>query len=283
MTPEMENLFVRMDDESFARLSSYVTREYGIKLPVNKRSMLEARLNKKVKSLGMDNYKQFLDFIFSDAGKHGDLFHVIDLITTNKTDFFREPEHFKFLAGSYLSKWSQTEGRRNMNIWSAGCSSGEEPYTIVMVMEEFRRRNPQFSYNLLGSDVSIRMIQNAFKGVYTSDRIAGLPMELKRAYFLRSKTQPDLVRIKPEYRKKIIYKRINFMDDGYGLLKHDYDIIFCRNVLIYFDKATQEGVIRKFISHLRPGGLLFLGHSESIMGMEIPLRQIQPTVYQLAS
>ena len=279
----MEDLFVRMDDESFARLSSYVTREYGIKLPLNKKSMLESRLNKKVKSLGMDNYKQFLDFIFSDAGKSGDLFHVIDLITTNKTDFFREPEHFKFLAATYLPHWSQTEGRKSMNIWSAGCSSGEEPYTIVMVMEEFRRRNPQFAYNLLGSDVSIRMIQTAFKGVYASDRIASLPIELKRAYFLRSKTQADLVRIKPEYRKRIIYKRINFMDDTYCLLKHDYDIIFCRNVLIYFDKAIQERVIRKFITHLRPGGLLFLGHSESIMGMEIPLRQIQPTVYQLAS
>ncbi|HEX6225675.1 MAG TPA: CheR family methyltransferase, partial [Chryseolinea sp.] len=244
MILEMENLFVRMDDESFGRLSSFVTREYGIKLPLNKRSMLESRLNKKVKSLGMDNYKEFLDFIFSDAGKSGDLFHVIDLITTNKTDFFREPEHFNFLATTYLPKWGEAEGRRNMNIWSAGCSSGEEPYTIVMVMEEFRQRNAQFSYNLLASDVSIRMIQTAFKGVYTTDRIMTLPLALKRAYFLKSKTQPDLVRIKPEYRKRISYKRINFMDSGYGLLKHDYDIIFCRNVLIYFDKATQESVIR---------------------------------------
>src|SRR5688572_20160097 len=198
MTTEMENLFIRMDDESFGRLSSYVTREYGIKLPINKRSMLESRLNKTVKSLGMDNYKQFLDYIFSDAGKQGDLFHVIDLITTNKTDFFREPEHFKFLAGTYLAKWNQEEGRRNMNIWSAGCSSGEEPYTLIMVMEEFRRRNPQFSYSLMGSDVSIRMIQSAFKGVYTSDKIAAIPADLKRTYFLRSKTQPDLVRVKPE-------------------------------------------------------------------------------------
>src|SRR6187551_2373189 len=165
--------------------------------------MLESRLNKKVKSLGMDNYKQFLDFIFSDSGKNGDLFHVIDLITTNKTDFFREPEHFKFLATTYLSKWSQIEGRRSMNIWSAGCSSGEEPYTIVMVLEEFRRRNPAFNYSLLASDVSIRMIQAAFKGVYTLDKIAAISNEMRRAYFLRSKMQPDLVRVKPEYRKKI--------------------------------------------------------------------------------
>jgi len=283
MAPDMENIFVQMDEESFVRLSSYVTREYGIKLPATKKSMLESRLNKKVKSLGMDNYKQFLDYIFSDAGKKGDLFHVIDLITTNKTDFFREPEHFKFIAGTFLAQWSQADGRRSMNIWSAGCSSGEEPYTLVMVMEEFRKRNPQFSYNIIASDVSIRMIQSAFNGIYSFDKIAGVPADLKRLYFLRSKTQPDVVRVKPEYRKRINYKRINFMDESYGLLKQDYDIIFCRNVLIYFDKPTQERVIRKFISHLRPGGLLFLGHSESIMGMNVPLRQIQPTVYQVAA
>lgn len=278
----MENpLFVRMDDESFARLSSFITREYGIKLPDNKRSMLESRLNKKVKSLGIDNYKEFLDYIFSDEGKKGDLFHVIDLITTNKTDFFREPEHFKFLSGSHLPEWCNTSGRRTMNVWSAGCSSGEEPYTLVMVLEEFKKMNPQFGYSLLASDVSIRVIQSAFKGIYTLDKIATLPNEMKRSYFLRSKTQPELVRVKPEYRRKIAYRRINFMDDGYGLVRHDYDIIFCRNVLIYFDKATQEKVIRKFISHLRPDGLLFLGHSESIMGMDLPLKQVRPTVYQV--
>ncbi|MBT1707489.1 protein-glutamate O-methyltransferase CheR [Fulvivirgaceae bacterium PWU5] len=273
-------LFVRMDDESFARLSSYVTREYGIKLPVNKRSMLESRLNKKVKSLGLDNYKQFLDHIFSEEEKQGDLLHVIDLITTNKTDFFREPEHFKFLSGSFLPAWTEQANRQAMNVWSAGCSSGEEPYTLVMVLEEFRKRNPAFNYSLLASDVSIRMIQAAFKGVYTLDKIAAISNEMRRAYFLRSKVQPDLVRVKPEYRKKINYRRINFMDDGFGLIKHDYDIIFCRNVLIYFDKATQERVIRKFAEHLRPGGLLFLGHSESIMGMNVPFRQLRPTVYQ---
>jgi chemotaxis protein methyltransferase CheR len=274
-------LFVRMDDESFARLSSYVTREYGIKLPVNKRSMLESRLNKKVKSLGLDNYKQFLDHIFSEEEKQGDLLHVIDLITTNKTDFFREPEHFKFLSGNFLPAWTAQANRQTMNVWSAGCSSGEEPYTLVMVLEEFRKRNPAFNYSLLASDVSIRMIQAAFKGVYTLDKIAAISNEMRRAYFLRSKVQSDLVRVKPEYRKKISYQRINFMDDGFGLIKHDYDIIFCRNVLIYFDKATQERVIQKFAEHLRPGGVLFLGHSESIMGMNVPFRQLRPTVYQV--
>jgi len=279
----MENpLFIRMDDESFERLTTFVTREYGIKLPHNKRSMLESRLNKKVKSLGMDNYKEFLDYIFSNEGREGDLYHVVDLITTNKTDFFREPDHFKYLSGTYLPQWLDTAGKRHMKVWSAGCSTGEEPYTLMMVLEEFKKRS-EFSYSLQASDVSIQVIQSAYKGIYNLDRIAVLPHDLKQAYFLRSKSQPQLVRVKPEYRKKISYKRINFMDDHFGLPKHEFDIIFCRNVLIYFDKATQEKVIKKFIDHLRPEGLLFLGHSESIMGMDLPLRQVRPTVYQVKS
>lgn len=272
------NAFIRIDKDSFDRLSSYVTQEYGIKLPPVKKSMLESRLNKKIKSLGMNSYVEFLDYIFSDHGKQTELFHVIDLITTNKTDFFREPAHFSYLSGEFLP--SYLAERTNLKIWSAGCSTGEEPYTLTMVLEEFKKRNPVLNYSLLASDISLRVIQSAFSGIYTLDRLAAIPMEWKRNYFLRSKTNSNLARIKPQYRKKIQYKRINLMDTSFGLLKSDYDIIFCRNVLIYFDKPTQEEVIRKFCTHLRPGGLLFLGHSESIMGMKLPLTQVRPTVYQ---
>lgn len=271
---------IKIDDKSFSRLSSFITEEYGIKLPVTKRAMLESRLNKKVRSLGMDNYQQFLDFIFSNEGQRAELLHVVDLITTNKTDFYREPDHFSFLQNEYLPNWI-AQHTHSLKIWSAGCSSGEEPYTLVMLLEELRRKYAQFNYSLLASDVSIRVMQEAFKGIYPIDKIAALPIEKKRAFFLRSKTQPDLVRVKPEFRKKISYKRINLMDDSFGLLRHDYEIIFCRNVLIYFDKPTQERVIRKFIQHLRPGGLLFLGHSESTLGMDLPLKNIRPTVYQV--
>lgn len=276
-----QSLFIRMDDESFQRLSSYVTREYGIKLPPSKLSMLESRLNKKVKSLGLNNYKQFLDYIFSDEGKQADLLHVVDLITTNKTDFFREPEHFRFLTTVFLPQWQATAGGRVLNIWSAGCSTGEEPYTLIMVLEEFKKRNPTFSYNIFASDVSIRVIQSAHQGIYGADKMAAVPMEMRRQYFLRSKLQPDLYRMKPEYRRKISYRRINLMDDSYNVTPSDFHIIFCRNVLIYFDKPTQERLIRKFGSHLHPDGLLFLGHSESIMGMSVPFKQLKPTVYQL--
>jgi chemotaxis protein methyltransferase CheR len=268
---------LKMDDESFERLSVYVTKEYGIKLPENKKSMLESRLNKKVKSLGMNSYSEFISHIFSEQGQQGDLFDVIDLITTNKTDFFRENAHFQFLTNKFLPAVAP----QNLKIWSAGCSTGEEPYTIIMSLEEYRKKNPGMTYQLLASDISLRVIQSAHNGVYAIDRLAAIPIEMKRNYFLRGKTNPNLVRVKPQHRNKIEFRRINLMNDQYGLQKGDYDIIFCRNVLIYFDKQKQESVIRKFCSYLKPGGLLFLGHSESIIGMNLPLKQIEPTTYQL--
>jgi chemotaxis protein methyltransferase CheR len=272
--------FLKMDDESFGRLSTYVTREYGIKLPFTKKTMLESRLNRKVKALGLNSYKEFLDFIFSEEGKHGELYNVIDLITTNKTDFFREAAHFHFLVNEHLPQLCKS-GCRNLKIWSAGCSTGEEPYTMVITMEEFRKTSPEMNYSILATDVSVRVIQTAFQGIYDIEKIAPVPLEMKHNYFLRSKTQPTLVRVRPQYRKKLQFRRINFIDNNYGLNKADYDVIFCRNVLIYFDRETQESVIVKFCSHLKPGGLLFLGHSESIIGMSLPLKQIRPTIYRL--
>ena len=135
--------------------------------------------------------------------------------------------------------------------------------TIIMAMEEYKKLHADTTYGLLASDVSIRVIQNAFQGIYEIEKIDPVPLELKRAYFQRSKTNPKLARVKPQFRKKIQFKRINFMDNSYGLMKSDYDIIFCRNVLIYFDKPTQERVILKFCSHLKPGGLLFLAGPRS--------------------
>jgi chemotaxis protein methyltransferase CheR len=272
--------FLSMDVESFERLSTYVTREYGIKLPMAKKPMLESRLNKKVKTLGLSSYKEFLDFIFSEQGKQGELYHVIDLITTNKTDFFREAAHFNFLTRDFLPAYKAEHGRNNLKIWSAGCSTGEEPYTIVMAMEEYRKRYTDTTYSLVASDVSLRALQTAYEGIYDLEKIEPVPLELKRSYFSRNIANPKVVRVKPQYRKRVQFRRINFMDTQYNMLKADFDLIFCRNVLIYFDKENQERVINKFCSHLKPGGLLFLGHSESIIGMSVPLKQVRPTVYR---
>jgi chemotaxis protein methyltransferase CheR len=148
-----------------------------------------------------------------------------------------------------------------------------------MVMEEYKKQFPEYAYSLLASDISIRALQTAYQGIYDIEKTDPVPLDLKREYLLRSKSDPKIIRIKPRYRSKISFKRINFMDNQLGVNK-DYDIIFCRNVLIYFNKNTQEQVIHKFCNHLKPGGLLFLGHSESIIGMNVPLKQISPTVFR---
>ncbi len=276
MTTTGHNSILKMDDTSFERLSKYITSEFGIKLPIVKKSMLESRLNKKVKSLGLETYSRFLDHIFNENGRN-DLLDVVDLITTNKTDFFREAAHFHFLTNNFLPNFPSN----NLNIWSAGCSTGEEPYTIIMALEEYKKKNVNLSYDILASDISLRVIQSAYNGIYSIDRLTEISNEMKKTYFLKSKSNPAVARIKPIYRKKIKFKRINLMDNQFGINKTGFDVIFCRNVLIYFNKETQENVIRKLCKYLKPGGILFLGHSESIMGMNLPLKQLQPTTYQL--
>jgi chemotaxis protein methyltransferase CheR len=279
MTPAIKIAHPRMDDESFDRLSTYVTREYGIKLPPAKKSMLESRLNKKISTLGLQSYKEFLDFIFSERGKREELFHVIDLITTNKTDFFREAYHFNFLTKEFLPQYALQPGG-TLKIWSAGCSTGEEPYSLLMTMEDYKKHHGHISYSVLASDVSIRVLRAAHQGIYDIEKLDPVPYELKRSYFVKGLSDPGRVRVKPQYRRMIQFKRINLMDSQFGLLKSDLDVIFCRNVLIYFDKVTQERVINKFCSHLKTGGLLFLGHSESTIGLRVPLKQVRPTVYR---
>lgn len=270
--------FFHMDEESFTRLSQYVTQTYGIQLPATKRPMLETHLDEKVKSLGMRSYNEFVDFIFRDERNEAELFHAIDLITAHKTDFFREPSHFHFLTQQFLPTCQE---HNNVTLWSAGCSTGEEPYTLLMTLEEYKKDHPKLTYSLLASDISVRVMETASRGEYDIEKMETVPQEMRHTYLTHDKTNAKRIQIKPQYRNNIQYQRINLMQDHYGLTNKDLDIIFCRNVLIYFEKNTQEQVIRKFCNLLRPGGLLFLGHSESIMGMQLPLVQVGPTVYRL--
>lgn len=276
----MSDQIISMDRESFSRLSTFVTQEYGIKLPPAKKPMLEARLNKKLRTMGVTSYAEFLDIIFSDEGRRSELIAVIDLITTNKTDFFRESAHFDFMSTDILPQLASTT-RRNVKVWSAGCSTGEEPYTIAMVLEEFRKKDPGISYQVDATDISFTVLEKAFHGIYDLERIQILPVDLKRKYFSRKKTELNVVRVKPEYRQKIRFGRLNLMDGRYPFNAGEFDMIFCRNVLIYFDKPTQEKVIKSLCRHLRPGGYLFLGHSESIVGMNLTLHQVRPTIYRI--
>lgn len=271
---------VSMADKEFKRLSDFIHTEVGIKLPLSKKVMVEARLQKRLRMLGKNGYRDYFDFLFSPEGLDEELVHLIDVITTNTTEFFREPRHFEIMTEQTLPLWRSQHGTgRPFRLWSAGCSTGEEPYTLCIVLSEFASRFAGFRFNVMATDISTRVLAMAQNGIYPEERLAKMSMELKRRYFLRSKDKAKrLVRVAPELRRIVDYRRLNFMDAF--AFPEPLDTIFCRNVMIYFDRATQERLLQKFCTQLLPGGFLFIGHSESLTGMDLPLHQHAPTVYR---
>lgn len=280
--PQLHGISAVLKDREFSRFSSFIYDEVGIKMPPAKKTMLEARLQKRLKALGLNTFEEYADFVFSAAGKGDELIHLIDVVTTNKTDFFREPAHFDYLVKSAIPSLidDRDAGIRNpLKIWSAGCSTGEEPYTLAMVLSEFTASNPGFRTSILASDISTSVLSKARNAIYTEDRVDTIPLQLKKKYLLRSKdTSKSLVRIAPQLRTMVSFRRLNFMED-FGL-QDQMDIIFCRNVIIYFDKPTQERLLNRFHRQLVRGGFLFLGHSETLNGLNVPLHSVASTVYR---
>ncbi len=266
-----------LSDADFLAFSEFIYNEFGIKMPPIKRVMLQGRLLKRIRELNMQSYTEYKNYFFSQEGQKKEIFNFLNVVTTNKTDFFREPVHFDFLRNEILPEF--VGNNRNLKIWSAGCSSGEEPYTISIVLNEFKTENPLFNFSILGSDISNKVLTNASKGIYAEHKVALIPMDLKKKYFLKSKDRDNpSVRVKPELQKSIALKYVNLMDNHYNV-NDSFDVIFCRNVLIYFDRATQERVISKLSQYLKPGGYFFIGHSESLSGMDVPLKHVKPTIF----
>ncbi len=266
-----------MSAPDFSRLSTFIYNHCGIKLPPSKKTMLEGRLHKRLRALQMNSYKAYCDYVFSAEGQRHELFHMIDVVTTNKTDFFREAVHFEYLSNNVLPN-----ARRDQlfKVWSAACSTGEEPYTLAMVLNEYTEKDPGFQYSIHATDISIRALDAATTAVYATEKVAPIPTILKQKYLLKSKdANQKTVRIVPELRNKVRFERLNFIDGDFSGISVVH-VIFCRNVLIYFDRSTQEKVLRRLCSKLELGGILCLGHSESIANMNLPLLQIQPTIFK---
>ncbi len=276
---------MELTQKEFHRLSGFIYAELGIKMPEAKQTMLSGRLQKRLRTLKLGSYGEYCDFLFSAEGMNSELMHLFDAVTTNKTDFFREPAHYDILTRRVLPELirrGEAGVRRTLRLWSAGCSSGEEPYTLTMVLRDVQQARPElgFQFEILATDISTRVLEIARKAIYPQERIAPVPPEMRRRYLLRGKgAQQGMVRVAPENRALVRFGRLNFMDDDFGL-DQTMDIIFCRNVIIYFDKPTQERLMNKFCRHLHPGGYLFVGHSESLHGFRVPLVQVAPTVYQ---
>jgi chemotaxis protein methyltransferase CheR len=268
----------QLSPRNFARLAELIHSYSGIKMPSNKRTMLEGRLRRRMRLVQIDTLNDYCAYLFDGGGLETEIIHLIDAVTTNKTEFFREPTHFRFLQSEALPALAAA-GRRTIKAWSAACSMGAEPYTLAMVLEENRARSRQ-DYAILCTDLCTQVLAQAVAGVFPESMIEPVEMELRRRYVMRAK-QSDRgeVRIVPELRAKLSFARLNLMDETYPV-ETDMDLIFCRNILIYFDKPTQSKVLSQLCRHLRPGGYLFLGHSESIVGIDLPVDQIANTVFQ---
>lgn len=271
-----------LSDSQFQHLSEFIHTNVGIKMPAEKRLMVQSRLANRLKVLGMNNYDDYLKFTFSNTAQGSEeIALMINAITTNLTVFFRENSHFEYLSNVVLPELAQ-KNLKKVELWSAGCSSGQEPYTLSIVMQEFIRENQNSinDYSILATDISSKVLDKAIDAVYPMNEVENLSYDIKKRYFLKSKNQENpTVRVKPETRQKVNFARLNFMDSSYPKTTQK-NVIFCRNVLIYFDKKTQESVVRKLLEHLAPGGYLFLGHSETIFGMDLPLKTVGPTIFK---
>lgn len=274
----------RLSDGDFRRISDLVTTTCGIKLPDSKRAMIESRLQRRLRQLSLDSYGQYCDYLFGAVGKRDEFVHLVDAVTTNTTSFFREPQHFKHLRERVLEPLrSARERNRVFRIWSAACSSGEEPYTMAMVLAEFAREVHWFQYQVTATDVSMGILRQAARGVYSEDRASAIPQALRQRYLMRSKDRSQgLVRVAPELRAKVGFRMLNFMRDAWEE-PGEQDVIFCRNVMIYFDKDTRYSILGKLCAKLAEGGHLFIGHSESLAGLALPVEQVAPTIYRKRS
>lgn len=268
-----------MTDRDFRRLSDFIQSTLGIKIPPSKNVLLQTRLQRRLHRLGIKSFGEYCEYLFSPEGRDKELVYMLDAVTTNKTEFFREAQHFDYLMHTALPELMKSRYGRII-VWSAGCSSGEEPYTIAVVMKGFGDNRPDFSFLILATDICTEVLAIAERGVYTEERIEPVPMELRKKYLLRGKDRnKGIVKIAPEIRSLIRFRRLNFMNEDFGF-REPIDIIFCRNVLIYFERDTQEAVVKRFCRHLAPNGYLFIGHSESLYGIDVPLKQVAPAVYR---
>jgi chemotaxis protein methyltransferase CheR len=270
---------VVLGEHEFERLGKFIMSQFGIKMPSHKKIFLQNRLHKRLRELNIKDFKEYTDFIFSPRGQKEELPNMIDAVCTNKTDFFREPVHFSFLLSHGLGDYIARTGKKGLSIWSAGCSSGEEPYTIAMILKEYSRMDFYFDFRILATDISNSVLQHAAVGIYNKDKIDTIPANFHTRYLQKGTgTYEYKFRIVSDIRNKIAFQKLNLLGKDYnGIGK--FDIIFCRNVLIYFEREIQYRILSQLCQHLSTGGYLFLGHSETITGLDLPLIHIKPTIF----
>jgi len=278
-----QNRCLILDAGDLHRVARYITGEVGIQLPESKRQLVESRLRKRLKALGFLDFKSYLDFVLDSEGGAAEKNELIDVLTTNKTSFYREPSHFDFMVKHAIPdmiKRMHGNDRKEFNVWSAGCSSGEEPYTLSIVLNELREALPFLDFNILATDISHQCLKHGSTGIYTEKDTASIPLELRKKYLMRSRHKDDdSVLMGKQLRQYIEFRSLNLMAPAFMIPKK-MELIFCRNVMIYFDHETRAALVKRFENQLVDGGYLFIGHSESLNAMSNKLRPVAPMVYQ---
>lgn len=286
-TTDLPNSYADISDEEFALLRGLVRDRLGMTLGPEKKSLLQGRLRKRLHELGLQDFKSYYVHVTSSKGGDQELQHFANAVTTNKTDFYREKHHFEFLAKEWLPPIVEEARRgrpKSLRIWSAACSSGEEPYSIAFTLLDALGTDARsWDLQVLATDVNTRVLEIAANGIYPMERVSTVERSILERRFLKGTDKnAGYCRVRADVRAIVTFRRLNFMDEQWPM-KRPFDLVFCRNALIYFDRGTQQSLVRRFMDQLVPKGHLILGHSECVHGWFSDLRNLGNTVYQKSS
>ncbi|HWA83048.1 MAG TPA: protein-glutamate O-methyltransferase CheR [Fimbriimonadaceae bacterium] len=274
--------------EEFVAFRELIHRHTGIALSDAKHALVNSRLRRRLLFYNLDSFSDYYRMVVEDGVNGREFREMINCITTNKTDFFREPHHFEFVHDVIVPEMERSASLRQIprkiRVWHAGCSTGEEPYTMGMTLMESLQHFQAWDVRQLASDIDTSVLEFAEAGIYDQERIDKVPEPLRRRYFMRGKGKRDgLYKVNPSLRSLVTFRQINLLADQWPIRSDvRFDVIFCRNVMIYFDKPTQRTLLERFASLLRPGGYLLIGHSESMLGMSDRYESLGRTIYRLA-
>ncbi len=269
-----------LTDEEFENLRDLIYKTCGIHLTKAKKELMHARLSKRLRAGGFESFKEYYQFLIK-GDSSAELVHLTDAISTNLTSFFRESRHFEYLTKKgFPNMFAGPGSSLRLRFWSAGCSTGEEAYSLAITLLNYLfLRNPaDMDIKILGTDISTSVLQKAVSGIYSQDTIINISESDRKKFFHKFKQGNDYYyQVKDSVKNLITFRRLNLMESF--PFKEIFDVIFCRNVMIYFDRPNQEVLVKKFYNCLKPGGLFMIGHSESLTCLKQPFEYIMPTIY----
>ncbi|MBI5170872.1 MAG: hypothetical protein HZA61_15390 [Candidatus Eisenbacteria bacterium] len=272
-----------LSDADFRALRDLIYEKSGITLSDSKKQLVTSRLSRRLRVHGLSSYREYYEYV-TRRDPHGDeLREMLNAITTNKTDFFREKHHFDFMTSAFFPQCierAKSTGERRMRIWSAGCSTGEEPYTLAMTFLSAFPSTGTWSLEILATDLDTQVLERAQAGIYPEETIAPVPADLQRRWFRRGTgANAGKVRVSDALRQLITFRQLNFVDHPWWV-QGPFDLILCRNVMIYFNQDTQRTIVENFAQRLRPDGYLFIGHSETLSGLNHLFEPLRGTIYR---